>query len=76
MTGTKVNSFEIQHIITGAVHDVHASRLKMYADDSLLITEEMVEHIANQDIYLAVEQLVQQSAHQARLRGSRVVGGT
>ncbi|POM79482.1 Hypothetical protein PHPALM_2838 [Phytophthora palmivora] len=37
--------------------DVHASRLKMYADDSLDVTDELLEHISAQGIVLAVDKL-------------------
>ncbi|KAE9276605.1 hypothetical protein PR003_g29016 [Phytophthora rubi] len=50
-------SFCIQHLVTGAEMDVHASRLKFYADDSLEVNEELLEHISAQGIILAVEKL-------------------
>lgn len=49
------HSFSIKHLITGAVLDVHASRLKFYADSSLDVTEELLEHISSQGIVLAIE---------------------
>ncbi|KAH7467435.1 Transposon Ty3-G Gag-Pol polyprotein [Phytophthora ramorum] len=52
-----VHSFMVQHLITGAELDVHASRLKFYADSSLDVTEELLEHISSQGIILAVEKL-------------------
>eukprot|EP00644_Phytophthora_capsici_P014223 jgi/Phyca11/98769/e_gw1.3.1221.1 len=39
--------------------DVHPSRLKFYADDSLDITEELLDHIASQGTLLAVEAIVE-----------------
>ncbi|KAE9171302.1 hypothetical protein PF004_g27615 [Phytophthora fragariae] len=51
------HSFLIQHLITGAELDVHASRLKFYADASLDVTEELREHISSQGIVLAIEKL-------------------
>ncbi|KAE8995579.1 hypothetical protein PR001_g20089 [Phytophthora rubi] len=51
------HSILIQYIITGAELDVHASRLKFYADASLNVTEELLEHISSQGIVLAIEKL-------------------
>ncbi|POM62611.1 hypothetical protein PHPALM_28208 [Phytophthora palmivora] len=50
-----VHSFRVQHLITGAELDVHASRLKFYAD--LNVTEELLEHISPHGDVLAVEKL-------------------
>eukprot|EP00644_Phytophthora_capsici_P001888 jgi/Phyca11/108056/e_gw1.14.809.1 len=38
--------------------DVHPSRLKLYADDSLNVTEELLDHVASQGTLLAVEAIV------------------
>ncbi|POM58209.1 Hypothetical protein PHPALM_37180 [Phytophthora palmivora] len=38
--------------------DVHPSRLKLYADSSLEVTEELLDHIACQGTLLAVEAIV------------------
>ncbi|POM60306.1 hypothetical protein PHPALM_30853 [Phytophthora palmivora] len=51
------HSFRVQHLITGEEHDVHASRLKFYADSNLNVTEELLEHVAAQGILLAVDKL-------------------
>ncbi|GMF18784.1 unnamed protein product [Phytophthora fragariaefolia] len=51
------HSFRVQHLITGEELDVYASRLKMYADDSLDVSDELLEHIASQGIVLAVNEL-------------------
>ncbi|KAE9002974.1 hypothetical protein PR003_g16189 [Phytophthora rubi] len=51
------HSFRVQHLVTGDEQDVHASRLKMYADDSLEVTEELLDHVASQGILLAVDSL-------------------
>ncbi|KAG2847826.1 hypothetical protein PC111_g655 [Phytophthora cactorum] len=59
----KANSFEIKHLISGATRDVHASRLKLYADSSLDVNEEICEHIANQEVYLTVEAFKQYREH-------------
>ncbi|ETO62785.1 hypothetical protein F444_19374 [Phytophthora nicotianae P1976] len=52
-----VHSFVIRHLITGVETDVHASRLKYYADKSYQVTEEVREHVASQGIVLAVDEL-------------------
>ncbi|POM64929.1 Hypothetical protein PHPALM_19472, partial [Phytophthora palmivora] len=49
------HSFRVKHLITGAELDVHASRLKFYADSSLDVSEELLEHISSQGIVLAIE---------------------
>lgn len=51
------HSFRVQHLVTGDEVDVHASRLKMYADSSLNVTDELLEHVAAQGIILAVDSL-------------------
>ncbi|OWZ17008.1 hypothetical protein PHMEG_0009113 [Phytophthora megakarya] len=51
------HSFRVQHLITGDEIDVHASRLKMYSDSSLNVTDELLEHVAAQGIILAVDEL-------------------
>ncbi|ETO63762.1 hypothetical protein F441_23043 [Phytophthora nicotianae CJ01A1] len=52
-----VHSFVVLHLATGAESDVHASRLKCYADKDFEVTEEVVEHVASQGIVLAVAEL-------------------
>lgn len=51
------HSFRVQNLLTEEELDVHASRLKLDADDSLEVTEELVEHVAAQGIVLAVDGL-------------------
>ncbi|KAE9340815.1 hypothetical protein PR003_g10294 [Phytophthora rubi] len=53
----EAQSYLIQHLITGAELDVHASRMKFYADASLNVTEELVEHISSQGVVLAIVKL-------------------
>lgn len=55
--GAEEHSFKVQHVITGAKSDVHASRLKFYADKSFEVTEEIREHVAAQGIVLSVAEL-------------------
>lgn len=57
VTRADSHSFRVEHLITGEEHDVHPSRLKMYADDSLNVTDELLEHVAAQGIILAVKEL-------------------
>uniref|UniRef100_H3H597 Integrase catalytic domain-containing protein n=1 Tax=Phytophthora ramorum TaxID=164328 RepID=H3H597_PHYRM len=51
------HSFRVQHLVTEDELDVHASRLKFYADSSLNVTDELLEHVASQGIILAVNEL-------------------
>uniref|UniRef100_K3X3V1 Chromo domain-containing protein n=1 Tax=Globisporangium ultimum (strain ATCC 200006 / CBS 805.95 / DAOM BR144) TaxID=431595 RepID=K3X3V1_GLOUD len=52
-------SFGVRHLVSGDEQDVHASRLKFYADQSLEVTEEVLEHVASQGIVMAVESIKQ-----------------
>ncbi|OWZ00171.1 hypothetical protein PHMEG_00028706, partial [Phytophthora megakarya] len=58
ITRADSHSFRVRHLITGAEQDVHASRLKFYADSDLEVTEELLEHVAAQGIVLKVKQLI------------------
>ncbi|KAF1317985.1 Dynein heavy chain, partial [Globisporangium splendens] len=49
------HSFLIENLITKATNDVHGSRLKMYADSSLNVNEEMIQHVSTQGIVLGVQ---------------------
>lgn len=53
----EAHSFRVQHLVTGDEMDVHASRLKMYADESLEVTDELLEHVSSQGIVLSVDKL-------------------
>ncbi|POM67010.1 Hypothetical protein PHPALM_17050 [Phytophthora palmivora] len=53
------HSFKIRHLVTGEELDVHASRLKFYADDEFNTTEEILEHVADQGIILAINEFKQ-----------------
>ncbi|KAF0729041.1 hypothetical protein Ae201684_013340 [Aphanomyces euteiches] len=55
----KVNEFSarIVHLITKEQRDAHMSRLKMYAESSFEVTEEILEHVADQGILLKVEHI-------------------
>ncbi|OWZ21811.1 hypothetical protein PHMEG_0003591 [Phytophthora megakarya] len=52
VTRADSHSFRVRHLVTGNEQDVHASRLKFYADTDLEVTEELLEHVAAQDIVL------------------------
>ncbi|GMF36372.1 unnamed protein product [Phytophthora fragariaefolia] len=49
------HSFKIEHLVTGRIYDVHASRLKFYADAALNTTEELLELVSSQGMLLGVE---------------------
>jgi transposase InsO family protein len=59
VTRADAHSFRVRHLITGKEQDVHASRLKFYADSDLEVTEELLEHVAAQGIVLKAEKLVE-----------------
>ncbi|ETM99976.1 hypothetical protein PPTG_18364 [Phytophthora nicotianae INRA-310] len=50
--------FTVEHLVNGTTMDVHPSRLKFYAYDSLNVNEELIDHIASQGTLLAVEAFV------------------
>ncbi|KAE9262378.1 hypothetical protein PR003_g33561 [Phytophthora rubi] len=52
------NVFTVKQLVTGEELDVHASRLKFFADKDLEVTEELLEHVAAQGIILRVLELV------------------
>lgn len=52
-----VHSFVVRHLVTGVETNVHASRLKYYADKDYEVTEEVREHVASQGIVLSVAEL-------------------
>ncbi|POM74205.1 Hypothetical protein PHPALM_8875, partial [Phytophthora palmivora] len=52
-----VHSFVARYLVTGAETDVHASRLKYYADKNYKVTEDVREHVASQGVVLAVSKL-------------------
>ncbi|POM67432.1 Hypothetical protein PHPALM_16573 [Phytophthora palmivora] len=57
LTSRQIPLFIVRHLLTNAVHEVHGSRLKYYHDPSLEVTEELVEHTANQGIQLGVDSI-------------------
>ncbi|OWZ03352.1 LOW QUALITY PROTEIN: hypothetical protein PHMEG_00024933 [Phytophthora megakarya] len=52
ITRADYHSFRVKNLITGAESDVHASRLKFYADKELQVTEELREHVVYHGIVL------------------------
>lgn len=44
------------HSFRVKILDVHPSRFKFYADSSLEVTKELVEHVAAQGIFLRVHE--------------------
>ncbi|KAE8903142.1 hypothetical protein PF003_g12674 [Phytophthora fragariae] len=52
------NVFTVKQLVTGEELDVHASRLKFFADKDLEVTEELLEHVAAQGIILRVRDLI------------------
>ncbi|ETN02740.1 hypothetical protein PPTG_23880 [Phytophthora nicotianae INRA-310] len=57
VTRADSHSFRVRHLVTGKEQDVHASRLKFYADSDLEVTEELLEHVASQGIVSKVNRL-------------------
>ncbi|KAH9141701.1 hypothetical protein AeRB84_014147, partial [Aphanomyces euteiches] len=56
---TKVNeySLEIEHLLTKERRQVHMSRVKLYAEESFEVTEELLEHISEKGIMLKVSSI-------------------
>ncbi len=54
VTRADTYSYRIQHLLTGEEKDVHASRLKFYADEHLEVSEELLDHISMQGIKLKI----------------------
>ncbi|ETP13878.1 hypothetical protein F441_11108 [Phytophthora nicotianae CJ01A1] len=50
--------FTVEHLVSGKTMDVHPSRLNLYADDSLNVNEDLINHIASQGTLLAVEAIM------------------
>ncbi|KAE8908713.1 hypothetical protein PF001_g4709 [Phytophthora fragariae] len=58
VTEARPHSFMVQNLLNGKEYEVHGSRLKFFQDSSLNVSEELVEHVANQGIVLGVEAIV------------------
>ncbi|KAH9088225.1 hypothetical protein LEN26_019605 [Aphanomyces euteiches] len=50
-------SLEIEHLLTKERRQVHMSRVKLYAEESFEVTEELLEHISEQGIMLKVSSI-------------------
>lgn len=51
--------YECEDLITGAHHNIHANRLKIYADSSLNVTEDMLDTVEHNDPHMnTVEELL------------------
>ncbi|KAG3185701.1 hypothetical protein PC128_g13234 [Phytophthora cactorum] len=57
VTEAKPHSFVIQHLISDREYDVHASRLKFYADSELNQTAELLQLVSRQGMVLGVEDI-------------------
>jgi hypothetical protein len=57
----EVNEFSvvIEHLLTKDRKTAHSSRVKLYADASFEVSEEILEHVAEQGILLKVEKITQ-----------------
>uniref|UniRef100_H3GNY2 Chromo domain-containing protein n=1 Tax=Phytophthora ramorum TaxID=164328 RepID=H3GNY2_PHYRM len=53
------HSFKIEHLVTGRVYEVHASRLKFYADSTLNTTAELLELASSQGMVVGVSGLLE-----------------
>ncbi|ETK81236.1 hypothetical protein F441_23036 [Phytophthora nicotianae CJ01A1] len=51
-------SYQIEHLVTGRKYEVHASRLKFYADADLETSAEQTELVTSQGMLLGVDQIV------------------
>ncbi|OWY97272.1 hypothetical protein PHMEG_00032249 [Phytophthora megakarya] len=69
----KPHSFAIQHLISGRQYEVHASRLKYYADADLNQTAELMELVASQGMLLGVDAICDHRFNQALQRWELLV---
>ncbi|ETP51549.1 hypothetical protein F442_03336, partial [Phytophthora nicotianae P10297] len=59
VTAAHPRHFVVRDLVTGKSSDVHASRLKFFADSDLQVTEELLQHVTSQGIVLDVEKIQQ-----------------
>ena len=57
VTEIKKHYFEVENLITKARNDVHGSRLKLFIETALKVTEELREHITTQGLVLGVREI-------------------
>ncbi|ETV73107.1 hypothetical protein H257_11931 [Aphanomyces astaci] len=50
-------SVVLEHLVTHELRKAHASRVKLYAEDSFKVTEEILEHVSEQGIMLKVKSI-------------------
>ncbi|ETV64781.1 hypothetical protein H257_18395 [Aphanomyces astaci] len=50
-------SVVLEHLVTHELREAHASRVKLYAEDSFEVTEEILEHVSEQGIMLKVKSI-------------------
>ncbi|POM78826.1 LOW QUALITY PROTEIN: Chromodomain containing hypothetical protein [Phytophthora palmivora] len=60
--------FSVKNLTTGDVRDVHVSRLKVYSDNTLNITEDLLRHIAHNSEGHVVAQLLDSRYNTANKR--------
>ncbi|KAG3184816.1 hypothetical protein PC128_g13605 [Phytophthora cactorum] len=66
--------FKLKHLVTGDDLEVHASRLKLFADKDLDVTAELVEHVVAQGAMLRVRELLQHRWN-AQTQGCKILVG-
>ncbi|OWZ03679.1 hypothetical protein PHMEG_00024541 [Phytophthora megakarya] len=59
VTETHPRYFVVKDLVTGKSCDVHASRLKFFADKDLQVSDELLQHIASQSVILDVKEIKQ-----------------
>nr|CCA25709.1 conserved hypothetical protein [Albugo laibachii Nc14] len=57
VTGIKKHYFEVENLITKARNDVHGSRIKLFIETALKVTEKLREHITTQGLVLGVREI-------------------
>lgn len=60
--------FQIQHLVSGKTHDVHAARLIFYCDSTLHLTCELKEYVDSQGEALQVNWILQEQYNKDRNR--------
>ncbi|ETV69473.1 hypothetical protein H257_14843 [Aphanomyces astaci] len=50
-------SVVLEHLVTHELREAHASRVKLYAEDSFEVTEEILEHVSEKGIMLKVKSI-------------------
>ncbi|RHY45543.1 hypothetical protein DYB30_012425 [Aphanomyces astaci] len=50
-------SVVLEHLVTHELWEVHTSRVKLYAEDSFEVTDEILEHVSEKEIMLKVKSI-------------------